>query len=123
MACRTTGLLLIDKGEIEPGINVIKQILVNWLRQTEGALHTSTNEYWEEIIKQLGWTDNSPTNITDHRGQTRDLNDWQELVYDGIKRARQQAWEKCAKDKPNYKEGWMNTLLESITRSWCKENL
>eukprot|EP00972_Heterocapsa_arctica_P030101 4435660-Heterocapsa_arctica.AAC.1 len=40
MACRTTGLLLIDKGEIEPGINVIEKILVNWLRQAEGGLHT-----------------------------------------------------------------------------------
>eukprot|EP00972_Heterocapsa_arctica_P009819 1445513-Heterocapsa_arctica.AAC.1 len=87
MACRTAGLLLIDKGEIEPGINVIKKIRVNWLRQTEGGLHTSTAENWEEydvhtrqvrgpvnyfrrIIKQLGWKDNSPTNITDHREGT-----------------------------------------------------
>eukprot|EP00972_Heterocapsa_arctica_P058575 8639053-Heterocapsa_arctica.AAC.1 len=96
MACRTTGLLLIDKGEIEPGINVIKKILVNWLRQKEGGLHPSTVDYWEEydvhtgqvrgpvnyfrrITKQLGWTDNSPTSITDHRGQTRELDDWQEF--------------------------------------------
>eukprot|EP00972_Heterocapsa_arctica_P001542 221930-Heterocapsa_arctica.AAC.1 len=77
MACRTTGLLLIVKGEIGPGINVIKKLLVNWLRQTEGGLYTSTAENW--IIKQLGWTDNSPPNITDHRGQTRDLDDWQEF--------------------------------------------
>eukprot|EP00972_Heterocapsa_arctica_P067788 10009139-Heterocapsa_arctica.AAC.1 len=99
MACRTPGLLLIDKGEIERGVNVIKKMMVNWLRQTEGGLHTSTAGNWKEydvhtgqvrgpvndfrtIIKQLGWTDNSPTNITDHRGQTRDLDDWQEFVYD-----------------------------------------
>eukprot|EP00972_Heterocapsa_arctica_P031556 4647722-Heterocapsa_arctica.AAC.1 len=36
MACRTTGLMLIDKGAIEPGVNVIKKMMVNWLRQTEG---------------------------------------------------------------------------------------
>eukprot|EP00972_Heterocapsa_arctica_P071418 10551172-Heterocapsa_arctica.AAC.1 len=54
-------------------------------------------------MRQLGWTDNSPTNITDHKNQTRNLDDWQSMIYDGIKRARQQSWEKCAKNRPNYK--------------------
>eukprot|EP00972_Heterocapsa_arctica_P014353 2111753-Heterocapsa_arctica.AAC.1 len=92
MACRTTGLLLVDKGYIEPGVNVIKKMQVSWLRQTEGGLHTSTAEPWKEydvhtgqvrgpvdyfrgIIKPQGWTDNTPTHITDHKGQTRDLDD------------------------------------------------
>eukprot|EP00972_Heterocapsa_arctica_P086730 12786273-Heterocapsa_arctica.AAC.1 len=53
-------------------------------------------------MKQLGWTDNAPTNITDHKNQTRNLDDWREFVYDGIKRARQQSLDKCAKNRPNY---------------------
>eukprot|EP00972_Heterocapsa_arctica_P107074 15773671-Heterocapsa_arctica.AAC.1 len=35
VARRTVGLLIIDKGEVEPGMNVTKKILVNWLRQIE----------------------------------------------------------------------------------------
>eukprot|EP00972_Heterocapsa_arctica_P038007 5593788-Heterocapsa_arctica.AAC.1 len=54
-------------------------------------------------MKQLGWTDNSPTNIADHHKQIRHLDEWQEFVYYGIKRARQQSWENCAKNRPNYK--------------------
>eukprot|EP00972_Heterocapsa_arctica_P086461 12744338-Heterocapsa_arctica.AAC.1 len=54
-------------------------------------------------MKQLGWIDDSPTNITDHHKQTRHLDEWREFAYDGIKRARQQSWEKCAKNSPNYK--------------------
>eukprot|EP00972_Heterocapsa_arctica_P036615 5390014-Heterocapsa_arctica.AAC.1 len=54
-------------------------------------------------MKKLGWTDNTPTNITDHKNQTRNLDEWQDFVYDGIKRARQQAWDTCAKNRPNYK--------------------
>eukprot|EP00972_Heterocapsa_arctica_P105717 15574475-Heterocapsa_arctica.AAC.1 len=85
-------------------------MLGNWLRQTEGGLHANTAENWDEydvhtgqvrgpvnyfrrLIKQLNWMDNSHTNITDRKGETRNLDDWQECVYDGIKRARQQAWE------------------------------
>eukprot|EP00972_Heterocapsa_arctica_P031248 4601005-Heterocapsa_arctica.AAC.1 len=30
-------------------------------------------------MKQLGWTDNTPTNITDHKNQTRNLDDWRDL--------------------------------------------
>eukprot|EP00972_Heterocapsa_arctica_P072018 10636698-Heterocapsa_arctica.AAC.1 len=36
-------------------------------------------------------------------GVTRDIDDWQRLVYDGINRARQQAWEKSAMNTHNYK--------------------
>eukprot|EP00972_Heterocapsa_arctica_P059119 8717046-Heterocapsa_arctica.AAC.1 len=69
-------------------------MLVNWLRQTEGGLHANTAEHWEEydvhtgqvrgpvnyfrrIIRQLSWVDNSPANVTDHKGETRHLDDWQ----------------------------------------------
>eukprot|EP00972_Heterocapsa_arctica_P114498 16442716-Heterocapsa_arctica.AAC.1 len=54
-------------------------------------------------MQKLGCTDNTPTNITDHKNQTRNLDEWQDFVYDGIKRARQQAWEKSAKHRPNYR--------------------
>eukprot|EP00972_Heterocapsa_arctica_P099796 14722063-Heterocapsa_arctica.AAC.1 len=54
-------------------------------------------------MKQLGWTDNTPTNITYHKNQTRNLDDWQEFVHDGIKSARQQSWDNWAKNRPNYK--------------------
>eukprot|EP00972_Heterocapsa_arctica_P093945 13856059-Heterocapsa_arctica.AAC.1 len=36
VACRTVGLLIVDKGEVEPGINVINKVLVNWMRHIEG---------------------------------------------------------------------------------------
>eukprot|EP00972_Heterocapsa_arctica_P088378 13030922-Heterocapsa_arctica.AAC.1 len=54
-------------------------------------------------MQKLGWTDNTPTNITDHKNQTRNLEEWQYFVYGGIKRPRQQAWEKSAKNRPNDK--------------------
>eukprot|EP00972_Heterocapsa_arctica_P042691 6294325-Heterocapsa_arctica.AAC.1 len=53
-ACRTTGLLIVDQGELEPGINIIKKILVNWLRQIEGGIHNHTAEYWEDFNIQTG---------------------------------------------------------------------
>eukprot|EP00972_Heterocapsa_arctica_P077715 11462748-Heterocapsa_arctica.AAC.1 len=34
-SCKATGLLLVDKGELEPGIAIVKNIIVNWLRQIE----------------------------------------------------------------------------------------
>eukprot|EP00972_Heterocapsa_arctica_P079983 11786550-Heterocapsa_arctica.AAC.1 len=64
---------------------------------------------------KLGWKDNTPTNITDHKGQTRYLDDWHDFVYDGIKRARQQAWEKRAKNRPTYK-GVERGVDEAATR-------
>eukprot|EP00972_Heterocapsa_arctica_P086603 12766480-Heterocapsa_arctica.AAC.1 len=54
-------------------------------------------------MQKLGWKDNTPTNITDHKNQTRDLDEWHDLVYDGIKRARQQAWDTNDRNRPNYK--------------------
>eukprot|EP00972_Heterocapsa_arctica_P057277 8451081-Heterocapsa_arctica.AAC.1 len=36
-------------------------------------------------------------------GVTRELDDWQGFVYDGIKRARQQAWERSARNRHNDK--------------------
>eukprot|EP00972_Heterocapsa_arctica_P075197 11095833-Heterocapsa_arctica.AAC.1 len=53
-------------------------------------------------MQKLGWTDNTPTNMTDHKNQTRNLDEWQDFVYYGIQRARQQAWEKSANNRPNY---------------------
>eukprot|EP00972_Heterocapsa_arctica_P095908 14152048-Heterocapsa_arctica.AAC.1 len=35
MACRTTGLLLADQGELEPTLAITKKVMVNWLRQIE----------------------------------------------------------------------------------------
>eukprot|EP00972_Heterocapsa_arctica_P056644 8361201-Heterocapsa_arctica.AAC.1 len=83
MACRTTGLLLADQGELEPTLAITKKVLVNWLRHIEGGLPEDTFEMWEQYavytgnargpinyfkreIKDLGWIDNSPTHITDH---------------------------------------------------------
>eukprot|EP00972_Heterocapsa_arctica_P107572 15848144-Heterocapsa_arctica.AAC.1 len=64
---------------------------------------------------KLGWLDNTSTNITDHKGQTRELDDWHDFVYDCIKRARQQAWEKSAKNRPNDK-GVERGVDEATTR-------
>eukprot|EP00972_Heterocapsa_arctica_P101581 14967096-Heterocapsa_arctica.AAC.1 len=64
---------------------------------------------------KLGWKDNTPTNIIDHKNQSRDLGDWHDFVYDGIERARQQAWEKSATDRPNCK-GVETGVDEATTR-------
>eukprot|EP00972_Heterocapsa_arctica_P101085 14898887-Heterocapsa_arctica.AAC.1 len=47
-------------------------------------------------MKDIGWVDNTPTNMTDHEGVNRDLNDWPSCVKDGIDRSRQLTWEKAA---------------------------
>jgi hypothetical protein len=61
---------------------------VNWIRQIEGGISDEVADNWEEyavytgiprgpinyfrrVIKDLGWTDNTPTSITDHEGNTR----------------------------------------------------
>eukprot|EP00972_Heterocapsa_arctica_P076573 11295184-Heterocapsa_arctica.AAC.1 len=54
-------------------------------------------------MTELGWVDNTPTNITDHNEITRELSEWPSVVRDGIGRARQLAWEKAAKSKQHYK--------------------
>eukprot|EP00972_Heterocapsa_arctica_P010948 1604906-Heterocapsa_arctica.AAC.1 len=54
-------------------------------------------------MKDIGWTDHTPTNITDHEGVNRDLKYWQSFVNYGIGRSRQLAWEKAAKIIANYK--------------------
>ncbi len=81
----------MDKGELDPGLSITKKVLVNWLRQIEGGISDEVAERWEEyairtgnprgpinyfrrVMKDIGWTDNTPTNITDHEGVTRDLN-------------------------------------------------
>eukprot|EP00972_Heterocapsa_arctica_P033797 4974198-Heterocapsa_arctica.AAC.1 len=72
-------------------------------------------------MKKLWWTDNTPTNITYHKNQTRNHDEWHYVVYDGIKRARQQAWENCAKNRPNYK-GVERGVDEHISRN-CYQKL
>eukprot|EP00972_Heterocapsa_arctica_P006756 987079-Heterocapsa_arctica.AAC.1 len=59
--------------------------------------------YFRREMKDLGWVDNTPTNIKDHNGVTRDLKDWPSFVRDGIGTARQLAWEKAAKSRSNYR--------------------
>eukprot|EP00972_Heterocapsa_arctica_P032706 4818125-Heterocapsa_arctica.AAC.1 len=71
---------------------------------------------------KLGWKDNTPTNITDHKNQTRDPDDWHDSIYDGIKRARQQAWENNAKNIPNYK-GVERGVDEATTRKLYQNKL
>eukprot|EP00972_Heterocapsa_arctica_P064263 9484295-Heterocapsa_arctica.AAC.1 len=73
--------------------------------------------YFRRIIKQLNWIDNRTTNITDHVGVTRELYDWLSFVYDGIKRARQQAWEKSVRSRHNYK-GMDRGVDEATTRKY-----
>eukprot|EP00972_Heterocapsa_arctica_P040348 5944619-Heterocapsa_arctica.AAC.1 len=48
-------------------------------------------------------------------GVTREIDDWQSLVYDGVKRARQQAWEKSARNRHNYR-GMERGIDEATTR-------
>eukprot|EP00972_Heterocapsa_arctica_P012390 1819215-Heterocapsa_arctica.AAC.1 len=60
-------------------------MLVNWLRQIEGGIPDDLFEKWEQYavytgiprgpinyfrisMKEIGWVDNTPTNITDHEG-------------------------------------------------------
>eukprot|EP00972_Heterocapsa_arctica_P058249 8593488-Heterocapsa_arctica.AAC.1 len=107
------------------------------MRQIEGGIHPDTAEYWEDLntqtgnvrgpvnyfrrtVQKLGWKDNTPTNFTDHNGQTRYLDEWHDFVYDGIKRARQQAWEKSANNRPKYK-GVEQGVDEPTTRTYYKQ--
>ena len=60
--------------------------------------------YFRRTMNKLGWVDNSPTNFTDHKGKTRDLDEWNDFVYDGIRRARHQAWEKSEEITKEWKE-------------------
>eukprot|EP00972_Heterocapsa_arctica_P092000 13567066-Heterocapsa_arctica.AAC.1 len=106
--------------------------MVNWIRQVGGGLHSDTTEhgdkydvhtgqvrepinYFRRIMKQLNWMDNSPTNITDQMGVTREIDDWQSLVDDGIRIARQQAWENSTRNRHNYK-GMERGVNEATTR-------
>eukprot|EP00972_Heterocapsa_arctica_P098573 14547471-Heterocapsa_arctica.AAC.1 len=53
-------------------------------------------------MRDLGWVDNTPTNITYHNGVTRDLTYWPSFVKDGIDRARQLAWGKSCQTQAKY---------------------
>eukprot|EP00972_Heterocapsa_arctica_P014707 2165936-Heterocapsa_arctica.AAC.1 len=63
----------------------------------------------------MGWIDNAPTSITDHKGVTRELSEWPSVVRDGIHRARQLAWGKAATIMPNY-NGVEQNVDEFTTR-------
>eukprot|EP00972_Heterocapsa_arctica_P029747 4381676-Heterocapsa_arctica.AAC.1 len=71
-------------------------------------------------MTKLGWKDNTPTNFIDHNGKPWELDDWRDFVYDGIKRAKQQAWEKSAKNRPTY-TGVDKGVDEATTRALYKK--
>eukprot|EP00972_Heterocapsa_arctica_P016505 2436096-Heterocapsa_arctica.AAC.1 len=62
-------------------------------------------------MQKLGWKDNTPTNITDRNNQTRGLGEWHDFFDYGIKRARQQAWEKS------------DTKTHQITKEWKEQRM
>eukprot|EP00972_Heterocapsa_arctica_P084055 12383371-Heterocapsa_arctica.AAC.1 len=85
--------MLADKGELERSLSMTKKVLVNWLRQIEGGMPEEIDEtceqyaaytgnprgqinYFRRVMKDIGWVDNTPINITDHEGVNRDLKDW-----------------------------------------------
>eukprot|EP00972_Heterocapsa_arctica_P082063 12095008-Heterocapsa_arctica.AAC.1 len=91
--------MLADKGELEPKLSITKKALVNWLRQIEGGISGDIHEIWEQCalytgiprgpinyfkreIQELGWVDNTPTNITDHNDIARELSEWPSFVRD-----------------------------------------
>eukprot|EP00972_Heterocapsa_arctica_P003369 502764-Heterocapsa_arctica.AAC.1 len=43
MCCKATGLMLADKGELEPKLAIINK-KTNWLRQLEGGISEETDE-------------------------------------------------------------------------------
>eukprot|EP00972_Heterocapsa_arctica_P081607 12029265-Heterocapsa_arctica.AAC.1 len=76
-------------------------------------------------MKDIGWVDNTPTNITDHEGVNRDLKEWPSFVKDEIDRSRQLAWEKAAKSRANYKgvEGGVDEFTQgNVTITWRKNS-
>eukprot|EP00972_Heterocapsa_arctica_P016962 2503878-Heterocapsa_arctica.AAC.1 len=93
MRCKAKGLMLADKGELEPKVSVIKKVFITWLRQIEGGISESNYERWDQYavytgnargpisyfrreMKELGWVDNTPTNITYHNDITREISEW-----------------------------------------------
>eukprot|EP00972_Heterocapsa_arctica_P018241 2694356-Heterocapsa_arctica.AAC.1 len=77
--------MLADTGELEPSLSITKKVRVTWLRQIEGGIPKSIEEKWEQyaiytgiprgpinyfrrIMREIGWVDNTRTNITDHEG-------------------------------------------------------
>eukprot|EP00972_Heterocapsa_arctica_P107999 15906119-Heterocapsa_arctica.AAC.1 len=54
VAWKVTGLLLVDKREVEPGIAIVKKIRVNWLRQMEAGIPQGIEERWGEYAVYTG---------------------------------------------------------------------
>eukprot|EP00972_Heterocapsa_arctica_P113909 16439718-Heterocapsa_arctica.AAC.1 len=54
VACKVTCLLLVDKGELGPCISIVKKILVNCLRQTEGGIPQGIDKRREKYAIYTG---------------------------------------------------------------------
>eukprot|EP00972_Heterocapsa_arctica_P076174 11239264-Heterocapsa_arctica.AAC.1 len=92
MCCKATGLMLAEKGELEPTLSITKKVLVNWLRQIEGGISEEIHERWEQYavytgiargpinysrreLEDLGWVDNTPqTSLTTMISQGKSVN-------------------------------------------------
>eukprot|EP00972_Heterocapsa_arctica_P027240 4004563-Heterocapsa_arctica.AAC.1 len=59
-------------------------------------------------------------NLESRMGQTRDISEWASFVKDGIQQARQLAWDKSAKSRPNY-NGVEKAVDEFTTRKLYKK--
>eukprot|EP00972_Heterocapsa_arctica_P014273 2100799-Heterocapsa_arctica.AAC.1 len=99
MSCRATGLMLADKGELEPKLAITTKGIGQFVDKLKEASRMKPAERWEQYavytgnargpinyfrreIKYLGWIDTTPTSITDHTGLTRDINDLPSFVRD-----------------------------------------
>eukprot|EP00972_Heterocapsa_arctica_P075489 11134065-Heterocapsa_arctica.AAC.1 len=86
----------------------------------EGGIPQGIEEIWEEhavytglargpanyyirTTKDLGWDDVGIGSIIDDKGKARHIAEWPGFVRAGIKRARQQTWQKAANNRPHYK--------------------
>eukprot|EP00972_Heterocapsa_arctica_P003766 560681-Heterocapsa_arctica.AAC.1 len=81
--------------------------------------------YYRRTIRDLGREDVGLGSVVDDKGKTRQIDEWPGFVRDGIKTARQQTWQKAAKNKPHkeLRVESMRTPPESTTLSWRKINL
>eukprot|EP00972_Heterocapsa_arctica_P012343 1811283-Heterocapsa_arctica.AAC.1 len=87
--------MLADKGELEPKLSITKEVV----GKLEGGISEEIHERWDQYalytgiprgpinyfrreMKELGWVDNTPTNITDHNNITREINEWPSFVRD-----------------------------------------
>eukprot|EP00972_Heterocapsa_arctica_P032617 4803888-Heterocapsa_arctica.AAC.1 len=97
MCCKATGLMLADR---RIGSQIAHYQTRYWSigldKSKEASRKTKVYERWDQYavytgiprgpihyfrreIKELGWVDNTPTNITDHNGITREISEWPSL--------------------------------------------